>query len=75
MWLSGVQSIMEACRQEAAITAERTRLSRQVMIHVGVPASAQSSAMSFRHARLVASQPSDLILLLRLYGPIPVDDV
>ena len=32
-WLSLLQSIMEACRQEAAITAERTRLSRQVIIH------------------------------------------
>jgi hypothetical protein len=40
-WPSNLQSIMEACRQEAAITAERTRLSRQVMSLVGVPASAR----------------------------------
>ena len=33
-WLSFLQSMMEACRQEAAITAERTRLSRQVTSHL-----------------------------------------
>ena len=61
-----MQDILEACRQEAAITAERTRLSRQVLMPPCVPCMFLAISHGLvRLAVLHAARESRLILGLK----------